>query len=143
MEQLKLRNQLCFPVYALSRKITACYRPLLEEIDLTYPQYLVMLLLWEQKKITVKAIGDQLYLDSGTLTPLLKRLEQKGLVTRKRNETDERVLDVAITTKGTQLQQKGRHIPHKLMNSLHLSEEKLNRMRKTIDQLLLGLEQAG
>ena len=81
---LKLENQVCFPLYAFSREVTQLYKPLLDELGLTYPQYLVMLILWEEKEQTVNQIGEKLYLDSGTLTPLLKRMEQKGIINRKR-----------------------------------------------------------
>lgn len=87
---LKLENQLCFPLYACAKEVTRRYKPFLDEIDLTYTQYIAMMVLWERKSVNVKELGECLYLDSGTLTPLLKRLEQKGLITRKRSEADER-----------------------------------------------------
>ena len=96
-ECLNIDNQLCFPLYALSHQITKKYKPILDEIDLTYTQYITMMVMWERKQVTVKEIGSVLYLDSGTLTPLLKRLEKKGLITRERSKDDERSLNVTLT----------------------------------------------
>jgi len=100
---LKLENQLCFPLYACSKEIVRKYKPFLDAIDLTYTQYITMLVLWERKEISVKELGEYLYLDSGTLTPVLKKLEQKGYVTRARDTQDERVLLVTATDKGVAL----------------------------------------
>lgn len=111
MENLLLKNQLCFKFYALSRHITSLYKPLLDELDLTYPQYLVMLVLWEHEVMSVKAVGEQLMLDSGTLTPLLKRLEQKGLLSRNRSTEDERKVNVSLTAEGREANQKAACIP--------------------------------
>ena len=99
-DTLKLENQLCFPLYAASREIIKKYRPYLDELGLTYTQYIAMMVFWEQKKITVKELGEKLYLDSGTLTPMLKNLEAKGFVRRYRDKDDERVLNVEITQEG-------------------------------------------
>lgn len=120
-EFLKIGNQLCFPLYALSRQLTNMYRPLLEALDLTYPQYLVMLLLWEHRQITGKEIGRQLWLDSGTLTPVLKRLEQKGWLKRERDVQDERVLQITITDKGERLREQAEKVPLTLIQNLPLS----------------------
>ena len=108
---LKLENQLCFPLYAASREVIKLYKPLLDELDLTYTQYIAMILLWEHQCMTVKEIGDYLFLDSGTLTPLLKKLEAKGVITRTRSTKDERNLDVALTEAGAVLREKALHIP--------------------------------
>ena len=97
-DSLKLENQICFPLYAASREIVKQYHPFLTEIDLTYTQYITLMVLWEEKKISVKELGQKLFLDSGTLTPVLKTMESRGLITRKRSEKDERVLIVEITT---------------------------------------------
>lgn len=113
-KELKLDNQLCFPIYAASRKIIKAYRPYLEKINLTYPQYLVMMVLWEEQSVSVKELGERLFLDSGTLTPLLKRLENNGFVTRKRAVEDERVLKVRLTHKGNELKEKAKLIPKEL-----------------------------
>jgi DNA-binding MarR family transcriptional regulator len=105
-EFLKLENQLCFPLYVIAKEITGLYRPFLDELDITYPQYLVMMVLWEHDGLPVNSIGEKLYLDSGTLTPLLKRLENKGFIERKRKKEDERVVEVFITESGRNLQEK-------------------------------------
>src|SRR6218665_1674608 len=106
MDNLCLENQLCFKLYAISRQVTNRYRPVLDALDITYPQYLVMLVLWEEKSITVKELGFRLYLDSGTLTPLLKRLEQKKFLSRQRDAADERSVIIALSAEGKKLQQK-------------------------------------
>jgi DNA-binding MarR family transcriptional regulator len=123
MDLLKLENQLCFPLYALSRQITNLYRPLLERLDLTYPQYLVMLLLWEHQQLSIKTIGEHLRLDSGTLTPLLKRLEKRGLLTRTRNLQDERLVKISITVLGEELKVKATDIPSLLSQQLPIKAE--------------------
>ena len=110
-EALRLDNQLCFPLYACAKEIVRRYKPFLDEIDLTYTQYIVMMVLWEEREINVKELGSRLYLDSGTLTPVLKRLEQKGLITRQRDDKDERVLIVSITKEGDELKDKAVEIP--------------------------------
>lgn len=136
MESLKLENQLCFPIYALSRQITAIYRPHLEAIDLTYPQYLVMLALWQQETVTVKQLGKLLWLDSGTLTPLLKRMEENGLLTRTRSEADERVVNIRISKKGTALKKQARAIPDAIKNALATDEDQLFQLRDQLKQIL-------
>lgn len=120
---LKLENQLCFPLYACARNVVKKYTPLLEEIGLTYTQYIVMLVLWEKKSINVKSLGDLLYLDSGTLTPLLKKLEASGLVSRMRSAEDERNLLITITQKGELLKDQAVEIPTKLASCLNFSLE--------------------
>jgi MarR family transcriptional regulator, organic hydroperoxide resistance regulator len=139
MNILKLENQLCFPLYALSRQITNIYRPLLEEVDLTYPQYLVMMLLWEHKQMSVKDLGAKLWLDSGTLTPLLKRLEQKKLVTRKRDPEDERVVQIAITAAGTALRDKAEKIPAELSQNLPISKTEGKLLVKQLTSILQSI----
>lgn len=136
MNQLKLENQLCFPFYAISRQITALYRPLLEPLDLTYPQYLVLLVLWESKSLSVKDLGKKLLLDSGTLTPLLKRMEQDGLVIRQRDKTDERVVFVSLTEKGITLENEAKDIPFKLASCLALSMEEFINLKAQLDKLM-------
>ncbi|MBQ6695516.1 MAG: MarR family transcriptional regulator [Lachnospiraceae bacterium] len=120
---LKLENQLCFPLYACSREIVKRYKPFLDQIDLTYTQYIAMMVLWERKSVNVKELGECLYLDSGTLTPLLKKLEAKGLVTRIRSEKDERNLVVAITQEGESLKERAVEIPMQIAGCTNLSEE--------------------
>jgi len=135
-ESLKLENQLCFPIYALSRQITAIYRPHLDKLGLTYPQYLVLMVLWEHKKLTVKQLGELLWLDSGTLTPLLKRMETYGLLTRKRSLEDERVVDIHITEKGEKLQKEAEAIPPAIKKALETNDEELVQLRDKLKKLL-------
>ena len=136
MDQLKIDNQLCFPIYALAKEIVNKYRPFLAELDLTYPQYLVMLILWESKEQTVSQLGEKLNLDSGTLTPLLKRLEQKNLIHRNRNPKDERVVQINLTNEGSSLQEKAVEIPSKMFKSLAISEEEIKNLKLNINNLL-------
>ncbi len=140
MDQLHLQNQLCFPLYALSRQMTALYRPHLEKLDLTYPQYLVMLLLWEHEKLSVKAIGCELWLDSGTLTPLLKRMEDTGLVSRLRCTDDERMVQIELTKEGRALQKKAVGIPDNIFSELSISNTQLKSLKKELSAILQKLE---
>ncbi|UPZ34645.1 MarR family transcriptional regulator [Sphingobacterium sp. PCS056] len=133
---LKLDNQLCFPLYALSREIIQRYRPHLDEIGLTYPQYLVLMVLWENDKQTVNQIGHKLLLDSGTLTPLLKRLEQKEIVLRQRSTVDERVVEISLTTIGIELKKKAKCIPEKLIQELEITQEEIDSIRSIADKIL-------
>lgn len=119
-DALKIENQLCFPLYACSREIIKQYKPYLDEIDLTYTQYIVMMVLWEKKTLNVKELGECLFLDSGTLTPLLKKMEAKGLLTRKRSAQDERNLIVTITDAGEQLKEKAVTVPENMMKCSNL-----------------------
>jgi DNA-binding MarR family transcriptional regulator len=121
-EGLKLENQLCFPLYAASRDVIKQYKTSLDNLDLTYTQYIVMLVLWERKQITTKEMGRILHLDSGTLTPLLKKMEGKGLVSRKRSEFDERNLTVTITDKGLNLRDEAIEIPNQIAQCNVLDE---------------------
>lgn len=120
---LKLDNQICFPLYAVSKEIIRRYKPFLEEIDLTYTQYITMMVMWEEKCICVKDLGSRLYLDSGTLTPVLKTLEKKGYITRTRSKDDERVLNVEITKDGEALKKKALDIPQKVGTCINLQKE--------------------
>ncbi|MBE6770760.1 MAG: MarR family transcriptional regulator [Ruminococcaceae bacterium] len=122
-DALKLENQLCFPLYACSREIVKRYKPFLDEIGLTYTQYIAMMVLWERKRVNVKELGECLYLDSGTLTPLLKKLESKGFVTRMRSDKDERNLVVAITEEGEKLKDKAVEIPFQIAGCTNLTPE--------------------
>ena len=135
-EPLRLENQLCFPLYACSREIIKKYRPFLEELDLTYTQYIAMIVLWEYRSISVKEIGKKLYLDSGTLTPVLKSLEAKGLLTRHRSKTDERVLLAEITEKGDTLRDKALSVPQKLCGCIALSKEETESLRTILNKIL-------
>lgn len=133
---LKLENQLCFPLYAVSKEIVRKYTPFLNELDLTYTQYIVMMVMWEDKEISVKDLGSKLYLDSGTLTPLLKNLEKKGLVTRNRSKTDERFLIVKITDEGMTLREKAVDIPAKIGGCISLDEDEAVKLYATLKKLL-------
>ena len=139
-ETPKLGNQLCFPFYVIAKEITGMYRPYLEELGITYSQYLVMMVLWEFERLTVNQIGEKLYLDSGTLTPLLKRLEAKSYIVRHRKKEDERVVEVFLTEEGNQLQKKACIIPGKMQDKLNLSEDDLVALKETINKLLIKIE---
>jgi len=136
---LKLKNQLCFPIYVCSREITRAYKPYLEKLDLTYTQYIVMMVLWEQKEVTVKSLGNSLCLDSGTLTPLLKKLESKGFVKRERSIDDERSLLVSITEAGEKLKMKARKVPVAMGGCVDLSPEDVKQLRRILARILDNL----
>lgn len=138
-DALKLDNQLCFPLYAVSKEIVRKYTPFLNEIDLTYTQYIVMMVMWEHREVNVKELGQKLYLDSGTLTPLLKNLEKKGLVTRQRSSKDERVLEVSITKEGMELRDKAIEIPSKIGGCISLEAEEAVSLFTIINKLLKQL----
>ena len=123
-DALKLENQLCFPLYACSKEIVKAYKPYLDELDLTYTQYITMMVMWEHQELKVKEVGQYLYLDSSTLTPLLKRLEQKGYVTRRRSAEDERDLIVSITKSGEALKEKAVTVPERLAACVELEAQK-------------------
>lgn len=133
---LKLENQLCFPLYACSKEVVRRYKPYLDEIDLTYTQYIVMLVMWEKSKITVKELGECLYLDSGTLTPVLKKLEAKGYVSRSRSKEDERNLDVTLTSQGKQLREEAVDIPSKVGSCIDLSKEEALKLYELLYKVL-------
>ncbi|MFV0418000.1 MAG: MarR family winged helix-turn-helix transcriptional regulator [Dysgonomonas sp.] len=140
LDELKLNNQLCFPLYALSRQITNLYRPLLDRLGLTYPQYLVLMVLWENKSATVKQLGELLLLDSGTLTPLLKRMETNGLVIRRRSKEDERIVNILITDKGEQLEKTAELIPSTLKKQMEMTDMQLINLREQICNILLTIK---
>ncbi len=140
-DALKLDNQLCFPLYAVSKEIVRRYTPFLNEIDLTYTQYIVMMVMWEHKEMSVKELGKKLFLDSGTLTPLLKNLEKKGLVTRERSKSDERFLVVRITDEGIALREKALDIPAKIGNCISLDEDEAVKLYTIIKKLLGQFEE--
>lgn len=142
-EQLKLGNQLCFRLYTLTRLITQAYRPLLEPLGLTYPQYLVMMVLWEQDNLTVGDIGHRLRLDTNTITPLLQRMEREGLVVRKRGLADGRQTLVSLSKKGRRLEERAASVPGCMMQKWHgndLSSEGLACMVNMVDKLIDGLK---
>ncbi|MBR6603367.1 MAG: MarR family transcriptional regulator [Clostridia bacterium] len=127
-DALKLENQLCFPLYAASREVVKRYRPYLDELDLTYTQYITMMVMWEQKEITVGALGGKLFLDSGTMTPVLKSLESKGYVTRKRSAADERSVSVFITDNGEKLKESAVDIPSKVAGCVGLEPSEASQL---------------
>ena len=135
-DSLKLENQLCFPLYACAKEIIKKYKPYLDEIDLTYTQYITMMVFWEYKKMNVKELGQKLFLDSGTLTPLLKKLEAKELITRERSKDDERNLIVKITSKGEQLIEKAKDIPVKMSGCVALSKEEAQTLYRILHKIL-------
>ncbi len=128
-QQLRLENQLCFALYSATNAMIRAYRPWLEQLDLTYPQYLALLVLWQEDGVSVKQLGEQLHLDSGTLTPLLKRLEAKGLVTRGRRENDERVRVLVLTEAGQALRQQAAEIPEAMRCQLSLTDDALLQLK--------------
>ena len=136
----RLNRQLCFAMYSASRAATAAYRPMLEELGLTYPQYLVMLVLWEEQPRSVRDLGEELGLDSGTLSPLLKRLESSGFVERRRSAADERRVEIFLTDAGTALSARAAGIPQRLADAAGLSGAELDRLRETLDRLTAALQ---
>jgi DNA-binding MarR family transcriptional regulator len=134
-DHLLLDQQLCFALYAASRSVTGLYRPLLEPLGLTYPQYLVMLVLWEQDGLTVRELGGRLQLDSGTLTPLLKRLQAAGLVSRQRRQQDEREVDIRLTEAGLALRDQAEDVPKCMAQCLQLSLDQMQTLRDELKQL--------
>ncbi len=138
-EQLRLENQFCFPVYAASRLITRAYQPHLDALGLTYPQYLVLMVLWESDAQTVNRIAEKLILQTNTLTPLLKRMEQNGLVRRERSSRDEREVIVSLDTRGRELEAEASKIPARLVETLgssRISSKELISMKKTLMTLI-------
>ena len=135
-DALKLEKQLCFPLYAVSKEIVKKYKPYLDELDLTYTQYITMMVMWEHKEMNVKELGEHLYLDSGTLTPVLKKLEQKGWVKRNRAKEDERVLIVTLTAEGEKLRDKSVEIPQKVGGCVCLDQEEAASLYKILYKIL-------
>ncbi|WNG18874.1 MarR family winged helix-turn-helix transcriptional regulator [Cystobacter fuscus] len=139
---LRLDDQLCFALHAASRAMTGAYQPLLEELGVTYPQYLVLMALWEEDGARVSRLGERLYLDSATLTPLLKRLESRGLVERRRSRVDERVVEVFLTPEGKRLEQRALELFPQLACKTRLSLGELVRLRDTLKKLTRTLHEA-
>ena len=133
---LKISNQLCFPLYACSKEIVKRYKPYLDPIDLTYTQYITMMVIWEEQEITVKALGDKLFLDSGTLTPVLKKLEQKGYVKRSRSKDDERNLIITLTKEGLELKKQACEIPAKMGHCVKLTPEESEQLYSLLYKIL-------
>lgn len=138
-EALRLDRQLCFPLYAASRAVIRQYHPFLSALDLTYTQYIAMMVLWERKQTNVKELGECLYLDSGTLTPLLKKMEQKGYIERKRSESDERNLIISITKQGEQLREEALRVPSTIGQCVKLEPEEAKALYDILYKILRGL----
>lgn len=146
VEALQLGNQLCFPIYACARKITTAYTPLLRPFGLTYTQYITLMVLWEEQEIAVHDLGERLYLDSGTLSPVLKKLEKMGYVTRERKKEDERVVIARITEEGRTLEQKLEHVPEALACQINrkkavITPKEAERMKKELYRIIEALNE--
>lgn len=135
-DMLKLENQLCFPLYVCSKEIVRRYKPFLDPLDLTYTQYIAMMVMWEEKTVTVKELGEKLYLDSGTMTPVLKKLEAKGYITRERSGKDERSVLVTITAAGEELKKSAAAVPEKLGGCVHLTAEEAGQLYGLLYKLI-------
>lgn len=135
-DKIKLDNQLCFPLYAASKEIVRRYKPFLDELDMTYTQYITMMVMWEHKELSVKELGSYLYLDSGTLTPLLRNLEKKGWIERKQSQKDGRYLDVTITELGESLKDKAITVPDKIASCVKIDPEEALQLYKTLQKIL-------
>ncbi|TNE31041.1 MAG: MarR family transcriptional regulator [Bacteroidetes bacterium] len=138
-KELWLENQICFPLYAGSRLITKLYTPFLQELDITYPQYLVLLVLWKEDAQTVSQISDKLFLETNTITPLLKRMEQKGLIARVRSTADERKVNIVLTSKGLDLREKAECIPNEIVKQSNKSDvtlEEVMQLKDTLNKML-------
>lgn len=136
---LKLQNQLCFPLYAASKEVVRQYKPFLSKIGLTYTQYIAMMVMWEHRQVSVKELGGYLYLDSGTLTPLLKKMEEKGLVTRQKSETDGRGLTVSITDAGEALKEQAADIPASLLKCINIDQQDAAQLYQLLYKVLGAL----
>ena len=135
-EAMKLANQVCFPLYAAARNVTALYTPWLKPLGLTYTQYIVFLVLWEKDGVSVSEIGEKLMLDNGTLSPLLKKLEQEGYIERRRSREDDRVVEITLTEEGRALQEKAKDIPRNVAGCLDLPKEKAQQLYALLYELL-------
>ena len=140
-DSLKLENQLCFPLYAAAKEVVRVYRPYLDNLNLTYTQYITMMVLWQEKEISVKALGEKLFLDSGTLTPLLKSMEQKGYLHRHRSEKDERVLLVSLTKEGEKLKENAVSVPQSVGSCIKLKPEEAIQLYRLLYKLLGNIEE--
>lgn len=140
-DSLCLKNQLCFPLYVCAKEVIRRYKPLLDELDLTYTQYVVMMYMWEKRSGNVKEIGNALLLDSGTLTPLLKKLEAKGFITRVRSKVDERNLEIEITEEGMALRDKALTVPAEMSKCVALTKEEAETLCRLIHKVLAHIEE--
>lgn len=139
-QELKLDKQLCFKIYSISKSIVRIYGPLLSEIDLTYPQYTAMMIMWEHKKLSFKEISAKLKMKTGTLTPILNKLESNGYIEKVKDNNDDRKIYIAITEKGLEIQNKAKDIPKRILENLNLSESDYNRYIKEFDDLEKSLD---
>ncbi len=139
-DALKLENQLCFPLYAAAREVIKLYRPHLDTLDLTYTQYITMMVMWAEKKISVRDMGKRLYLDSGTLTPVLKSLESKGYIRRYRSTEDERVLIVELTEEGSRLKTEAVEVPQQVGSCIRLEPEEAMQLYRLLYKVLDGMQ---
>jgi hypothetical protein len=141
-ETVQLRNQLCFPLYAAAKEVVRRYGPILDDLQLTYTQYITMMVLWEKKTVSVSELGNELYLDSGTLTPLLKKMEAKNLVKRTRSAKDERRVDVSITPDGMALRERAFCVPVKMGSCMHLSDAEMAQLAYLLDKLIRNVRKS-
>ena len=135
-DNLKIENQICFPLDACAKEVTRRYKPLLDKLDLTYTQYIVMMVMWDKKQMNVKELGEYVYLDSGTLTPLLLKLEKKGYITRTKAEDDARNLILEVTSKGMKLRDKASDVPQEMSKCVKLSEDEAKVLYRTLYKIL-------
>ncbi len=140
-DALLLKNQLCFPLYAASKEIVRRYKPFLDKLDLTYTQYIVMMVMWEQESLTSRELGQALMLDSGTLTPVLKKLEQKGYLTRCRDAKDERNLSLAVTQTGMALREQALSVPQRMAGCVKLTQEEAVTLAGLLHKMLAGMQE--
>jgi len=138
-DAIKLENQLCFPLYAASRLVTKCYQPVLDSLGITYPQYLVLMVLWETDSVSLTVLSQKLMLQSNTLTPLLKRMQETGLVERVRSLKDERSIVISLTEKGSALKEKAPVLRAQLGDNLGVSLEEINQLKSLLDKLIFNL----
>ncbi len=139
-DSLKLENQLCFPLYACSKEVIRRYKPILDKLDLTYTQYITMMVLWEYGSINVKKLGDMLFLDSGTLTPVLKKLESKEYISRDRDNNDERNVIISITKRGNELKKDAMVVPMEIGKCINLSKDEAIELYRLLYKLLGNME---
>lgn len=142
-DPLLLDNQLCFPLYACAKEVVRRYTPLLDALELTYTQYIAMMVLWEQHSITVKELGERLYLDSGTLTPLLKKMERQGLVSRTRSQADERSVIIALTEQGAALRERALSVPVQMASCINVGAEDAQALYTLLHKVLAQVAQRG
>lgn len=137
-DALKLKNQLCFPLYAVSKEVTRLYKPFLDPLNLTYTQYITMMVLWETDNINVKALGEKLYLDSGTLTPLLKKLEGQSLISRTRSKENERNVIITLTESGWALRDQAIKVPEQIISCLKVTSEDAEALYRILNRILVA-----